>query len=204
MLRATAVIRKAAVKPDRVADTAWLDHDARQSRRLALRAHGGLEFQLDLDRATALNDGDAVKLEDGRLVQVRAAPQQLLEIRAENPARLVRLAWHLGGAHVPAEFHGDAVYVEVDPAVAELARGQGCRVGAVTRPFQPERSEEHVCTHDHHGHGHHGHGHDHAHDHHGHGHGHDHHGQEHHGRDQHGDHDHEHGPACGHGHKHEH
>jgi urease accessory protein len=201
MLRATAVIRKAAVKPDRVADTAWLDHEARQGRHAALRAHAGLEFLLDLDQATVLNDGDAVKLEDGRLVQVRAAPQQLLEIRAENPMRLVRLAWHLGGGHVPAELHADVIYALDDPAVAELARGQGCRVGAVTRPFQPERAEEHVCAHDHHGHGHHR-GHDHhGHDH-GHAHGHDHaHGHHGHAHDHHG---HEHGPACAHGHKHEH
>jgi urease accessory protein len=191
MLRATAVVRKAAVKPERVADTAWLDHEARQGRHAALKAHGGLEFRLDLDKAAVLNDGDAVKLEDGRLVQVKAAPQKLLEIHAENPLRLVRLAWHLGERHVAAELQADVIYVEDDPNVAELARGQGCRVGAITRPFQPERSEE-ACAHDHHGHGHH-HGHDHAHDHAHHGHGHDH---AHAG--------HEHGPACGRGHKHEH
>jgi urease accessory protein len=193
MLRATAVVRKAAVKQGRVADTAWLDHEARQSRHLALKGHGGLEFELDLDRATVLNDGDAVKLEDGRLVEVKAAPQRLLEIRAENPARLVRLAWHLGGEHVPAELHGDAIFVEDHPALAELARGQGCRVSPITRPFQPEHAEAHACAHDHHGHDHHDHGHHHGHapDHHGHDHGH-------------GHADHEHGPACGHGHKHEH
>ena len=71
MLRATTVIRKLAVKADRVADTVTLDHEGRHRRRVALTGDDGLEFLLDLDKATILDDGDALKLEDGRLVQVR-------------------------------------------------------------------------------------------------------------------------------------
>ena len=184
MLRATAVVRKAAVKPDRVADTVVLDHEGRHRRRVALKGEGGLDFLLDLDKAVALDDGDAVKLEDGRLVEVRAAPQRLLEIRAENPLRLMRVAWHIGNRHTPAEIAADAIYIEDVHVLAEMVRGQGCTATPVTRPFQPERGAyDHACAHEHnHGHHHH-HGHDH-HDHHDH---------------------HEHGPGCGHvHHKHDH
>src|SRR4051795_7298900 len=87
MLRATSIVRKPAVRPERVVDRVTLDHEGRNRRRIALKAEGGLDFLLDLERAAALNDGDAVKLEDGRLVQVQAAPQRLLEVRAENPLR---------------------------------------------------------------------------------------------------------------------
>ena len=75
MLRATTVVRRPAVKPERVADNVTLDHEGRHRRRIALKGEGGLDFLLDLDKATVLNDGDAVRLEDGRLVQVKAAPQ---------------------------------------------------------------------------------------------------------------------------------
>jgi urease accessory protein len=171
MLRATAVVRKPAVKPHRVADTVTLDHEGRHRRRIALKGEGGLDFLLDLDKATALNDGDAVKLEDGRLVQVRAAPQPLLEIRAENPLRLMRIAWHIGNRHMPAEIAADAIYIEEDHVLAEMVRRQGGTATPVMRPFQPERGAyEHDCGHDH------GHHHEHAraHRHHGHDHGHDH------------------------------
>jgi urease accessory protein len=171
MLRATAVVRKPAVKPHRVADTVTLDHEGRHRRRIALKGEGGLDFLLDLDKATALNDGDAVKLEDGRLVQVRAAPQPLLEIRAENPLRLMRIAWHIGNRHTPAEITGDAIYIEDDHVLAEMVRRQGGTATPVMRPFQPERGAyEHDCGHDH------GHHHEHAraHRHHGRDHGHDH------------------------------
>ena len=203
MLRATAVVRKAAVKPDRVADTVVLDHEGRHRRRVALKGEGGLDFLLDLDKAAALADGDAVRLEDGRLVQVKAAPQALIEIRAENPLRLMRVAWHIGNRHTPAEIGADAIWIEDDHVLAEMVRGQGCTATPVRRPFRPKRGAyEHDCGHDH-GDAHHAH---HAH---------------HHGRKpddaphHHDDHDvghgdHEHGPGCGHhghgghGHKHDH
>jgi urease accessory protein len=184
MLRATAVVRKAAVKPERVADTVTLDNEGRHRRRVALKGEQGLDFLLDLEKATVLNDGDAVKLEDGRLVQVKAAPQPLLEIRAENPLRLMRIAWHIGNRHTSAEIAVDAIYIEDDHVLAEMVRGQGGTATPVMRPFQPERGAyDHACNHDH---GHHDHGHhyddhrDRGHDHH--------------------DHAHEHGPGCGHGH----
>lgn len=192
MLRATAVIRKAAVKADRVADTVTLDHEGRSRRQAALKGEAGLDFLLDLDRATVLGDGDAVKLEDGRLVQVKAAPQRLLEVRAENPLRLLKAAYQVGSRHAPAEATADALYIEDDPVLAELVRQQGCTAAPVMRPFQPERgASEHECGHDHgHGHGHAGHGHhrDHGHhhahenrnhDHDARGHSHEHHGHDH-------------------------
>ncbi|PZO03880.1 MAG: urease accessory protein UreE [Hyphomicrobiales bacterium] len=166
MLRATSVVRKAAVRQDRVVDTLTLDHDDRNRRRLALKADGGLDLLLDLDKATAIGDGDAVKLEDGRLVLVKAAPQSLLEIRAENPLRLMRVAWHIGNRHTPAEITADAIYIENDHVLAEMVRGQGCAMNSVMRPFQPERGaydHDHAnCDHPSHDHGSHGqHGHDH-------------------------------------------
>ena len=199
MLRATAVIRRPAVKSDRVADTVTLDHEGRHRRRVALVGEGGLDFLLDLDKATALNDGDAVKLEDGRLVQVRAAPQSLLELRAENPLRLLRVAWHIGNRHTPAEITAEAIYIEEDHVLAEMARGQGCTVAPVLRAFQPERGAyDHDCGHDH-GHDHRNHGDDHR------DHGHDH--ARHHEPHGHRADGHVHGPGCGHDHhgaKHDH
>ena len=193
MLRATSIVRKPAVKADRVVDTVTLDHEGRSRRRVALRGDGGLDFLLDLDRAAVLNDGDAVRLEDGRLIQVRAAPQRLLEVRAENPLRLLKVAYHVGNRHAPAEITGDAVYVEEDHVLAEMVRGQGCTATVVMRPFQPERGAyEHECGHDH---GHHDHGHAHAHAHaeaHAHAHSHAH------------DHDHDHQGHDRHSHKHGH
>jgi urease accessory protein len=207
MQRAISVVRKAAVKQDRVVETLTLDHEDRNRRRVALKGDGGQDILLDLDKPTALNDGDAVKLEDGSLVLIKAAAQKLIEITAENPLRLARVAWHIGNRHTPAEITATAIYIEHDHVLAEMVRGQGCAMADVERPFQPERGaydHDHAdCGHDHHGHHHHhDHGHEHNHDHgHSHaGHGHDH-GHEHHHTHAH---EHAHGASCGCGHDHHH
>lgn len=191
MLRATQTVRKPAVKAEKLVDSVSLDHEGRHRRRIQLTGDKGTAFLLDLEKATVLNDGDALKLDDGSLILVKAAPQKLVEIRTDNPARLMKAAWHIGNRHTPAEVTADALYIEEDHVLVEMLRGLGCAVTAVERPFQPERGAYDQGGHHHgHGHGHdHGHHHDHAH------HGHDHH-------DHH--HDHDHACGCGHDHKHQH
>ena len=63
------------------ADTVVLDFDDRHRRRMAMTGTRGLEFLLDLENAVALRGGDALVLDDGRLVEVVAAPEPLSEIR---------------------------------------------------------------------------------------------------------------------------
>jgi urease accessory protein len=198
MLRASSVVRKPAVKAEKVIDTVVLDHDGRHKRRILLSGRGGTAFLMDLEKVTVLDDGDALKLEDGRLIAVEAAPEKLLEITAENPLRLLRTAWHIGNRHTPAEIAAEAIFIEDDHVLAEMIRGQGCTIRHVERPFRPERG-----AYDH--------GHDHAH-------GHDHsHGtscgcdHDHAPERGHGDHDHHHGHAhsadgscCGAAHAHDH
>ncbi len=225
MQRSTSVLRKPAVKIERVIDQVTLDHDGRHKRRVVLTGENGTSFLLDLEKATILNDGDALKLDDGGLVLVKAAAEALLEIKADNPLRLLKMAWHIGNRHTPAEITADAIYIQDDHVLAEMVRGQGCQIAHVSRPFQPEAgayAHDHAghdhgahdhgahahddacgCGHDHgHGHSHsHSHGHAHSHDHaHSHAHTHDH-GHKHdhdHTHDHHHDHDHH-----GHGHKHD-
>nr|WP_133773263.1 urease accessory protein UreE [Enterovirga rhinocerotis] len=213
MLRATAVLRRAAVKAERVFDTLTLDHEGRRLQGGALTSDGGLEVMLDLDRTTVLDDGDAVKLEDGRLVRIKAASERLIEIRTDNPARLMKVAWHIGNRHVPTEITDDALYVGHDGGLLELVRGLGAKAQEVERPFRPEREAGGHAHH--HDHGHHDHdhdhgpgcgcGHDHHHDHHhGHDHGHAHGGGHAHAHAHAHSHDHSHGHDHGHDHGHHH
>jgi urease accessory protein len=182
MLRASTVIAAGgwAGEP---ADSIVLDYDGRHRRRVAMKGVRGLEFLLDLEEAVLLRSGDGLKLEDGRIVEVVAAPEPLTEIRASEPAALVRIAWHLGNRHLPTELTRRALRIRRDPVIEDMARGLGAAVLAIEAPFNPEGGayakggHEPHDHHDHHGHDHHGHDH-HGHDHHGHGH-HDHGGHDH-------------------------
>ena len=75
LIRATKVIRRDALSGE-IVDRIVLDHGDRHRRRMAMRGVGGLSFLLDLPEPTVLDDGDALVLQDGRLVWVEAAPER--------------------------------------------------------------------------------------------------------------------------------
>jgi len=161
MIRATSIIRRESVDPDRIVDVITLDHADRYRRRIVLNADGGTVFLLDLGKAEVLEDGDAIRLETGWLVEVRAAPERLLEITAGDPLELLNLAWHIGNRHVPAEIARDAIYIGYDHVLIDMLRGLGAHVNIVERPFRPVRGAYHYDHGDHHDQGHH-HGHSHG------------------------------------------
>ena len=131
----------------------------------------GLQFLLDLDAAIALRGGDALVLEDGRLIEVVAAPEPLVEIRSPDPAHLVRIAWHLGNRHLPTQIVGKGLRIRRDHVIEAMVAGLGARLIEIDAPFDPEGGAYAAAPagqagHTHAGHGHGAHGHrDHAHDH---------------------------------------
>src|SRR5919107_2258919 len=159
MIRATSIIRRNAVEDDRIVDVITLDHGDRHRRRIMLLADGGTRFLLDLDRADVLEDGDAIRLESGWLVAVRAAPEKLVEIRTQDPLELLTLAWHIGNRHVPAEITREAIYIAYDHVLVDMLQGLGAAVEIVERPFRPVRGAYH--HHEHGGRSDHPHGHSH-------------------------------------------
>ncbi|WP_431281804.1 urease accessory protein UreE [Humitalea sp. 24SJ18S-53] len=162
MLRADTILAAGSWKDSR--DTITLDFDDRFRRRKAYVAEGGLAFLLDLPEATVLRDGDALRLEDGSLVAVRAKPEPLIEVTAGEAISLARLAWHLGNRHLPAEIDGARILIRHDHVIETMLRGLGAGVQEVLAPFNPEggaygehnRAAAHPHTH-HHGDDHHHH-----------------------------------------------
>ena len=179
MLRASHVIAAGGWSGE-PADSIVLDYDERHRRRVTMKGVRGLEFLLDLEEAVLLRSGDGLKLEDGRVVEVVAAPEPLTEFRANEMSTLVRLAWHLGNRHLPTELMRKALRIRRDPVIEEMAKGLGAAVLAIEAPFNPEGGAYAKASNDHHDHDHAHCGHDHSHDH-------DDHDHAHHG------HDHKHG-----------
>ncbi len=178
-------------------DTVVLDFDDRHRRRMAMTGTRGLEFLLDLENAVALRGGDALVLDDGRLIEVVAAPEPLVEIRGADPHHLIRVAWHLGNRHLPTQIMPKGLRIRRDHVIEEMVKGLGARVIEIEAPFDPEGGAYASAGHGHDDHAHHDHGHhnhadrDHSHDH-------DHH---HHHHDEHGEHEHDHGHSHAHDHK---
>ena len=213
MIRATKVLPRGrwpeGDMPAVVADTVVLDFDDRHRRRIAMTGTEGLAFLLDLDEAVALRGGDALVLDDGRLVEVVAAAEPLIEVRGRTPGDLVRLAWHIGNRHLSAQVTANALRLRGDHVIEDMLRGLGAAVVAIEAPFDPEGGAYAGAGHDTVDHHKHGDGpkegrkkHDHKHHDHKHDDGHAPHDDH---KHEHGKHDHDkHGHKHDHGHKHEH
>jgi urease accessory protein len=178
MIRATEVLPSGQWNRASEIDTIELPHDGRHRRRIAMRGTRDTVFLLDLTEAATLQDGDGLKLQDGRVVRVISSSEPIAEITASDPHHLARIAWHLGNRHVPAQILADCIRIGRDHVLEELMVKLGAKVARIEAPFDPEGgayAEETAHAHGHH--------HDHAHD---------------------RAHDHEHGPDCGCGHDHSH
>lgn len=172
MLRATEILR-AGLWGGTAADAVRLDYDQRTRRRIALTGQRGLAFLLDLAKAPVLVAGDGIRLEDGRIVAVEAAPERLLEIACKDERSLARIAWHLGNRHLATELGERTIYIREDHVIAEMVKGLGASVRTVERAFNPEGGAYGHGAVRGHGDHHHRHDHDGRHGHHGHHHGHD-------------------------------
>ena len=178
MIRATQVLGQGRWH-DKPADSVVLDFDDRHRRRIAMTGTRGLDFLLDLETAVALRGGDALVLDDGRLVEVVAAAEPLIEIRGTDSQHLVRIGWHLGNRHLPTQITVRGLRIRRDHVIEDMLKGLGARLIEIEAPFDPEggayAEAAPASTHDHghvRGHVHDEHcGHDHSH---GHGHSHDH------------------------------
>jgi urease accessory protein len=136
--RATQVLPAGQWQAGTARDTITVDFGDRHRRRRRYTAEKGLSFLLDLPEAVALRDGDGLLLEGGGVVLVRAAPEPLIEVRGRDPQHLLRLAWHLGNRHLPAEIDADRILIREDHVILRMLQGLGATVERTEAPFNPE------------------------------------------------------------------
>jgi urease accessory protein len=159
------------------APTVELDWDVRQKSRFDATDSTGRAVGVFLPRGTLVRGGDVLVAEDGSLIRVVAAPQEVLRITActehGSPFDLTRAAYHLGNRHVPIELQPDHLKIEPDHVLADMLRAMHMTVVTVQEAFEPEGGAYSSQGHAHAGHTHGTHSHDHAQGTHDHGHDHD-------------------------------
>jgi len=119
-----------------------LNFDTRSKSRLRTRLASGEEAGLFLERGHVLRGGDRLLANDGRVVEVVAADEALLEGRSTDPLLLARVAYHLGNRHVAVQVGSDAdggwLRFAADHVLGEMVAGLGLPVTEVAAPFEPE------------------------------------------------------------------
>jgi urease accessory protein len=118
--------------------TLRLRFETRCKSRLRTQLVSGEECGLFLPRGTVLRGGDRLRSNDGRLIDVQAAPERLLQAHASSPEHLARAAYHLGNRHVALQVLDGCLRFGFDAVLGEMVRGLGLTVSEIEAPFEPE------------------------------------------------------------------
>ena len=137
MRRCLEAVAYGAFDPAKIVDRVTLDLEGRRKRRQALTGAGGLTFLVDLPTVPSLMDRDGLRLENGEIVEVRAADEPLIEVRVNDISVLPRIAWHLGNRHLPVQFVDDVIRLRADHVIEGDAGETRCRGPSDQSPIRP-------------------------------------------------------------------
>lgn len=137
LLRVNA-LAAAGTDAGRAASRLTLDWERRQRSRLRARLDDGREVALLLPRGTRLRDGDVLCADDGTLILVHAAPEQVSCVEGADAGVLMRACYHLANRHVPVQIDASRLWYRHDHVLDDMLRGFGLAVTHALAPFEAE------------------------------------------------------------------
>lgn len=132
------MIERKASNDARPTERLVLPFELRSKSRLRTRLESGEEAGLFLERGTVLRGGDRLEASDGRIVEVLAAPEAVMEARSMDALLLARAAYHLGNRHVAVQLQPGLLRFTKDHVLNEMVRGLGLEVTESMAAFEPE------------------------------------------------------------------
>lgn len=115
-----------------------MDAEARHLRRKLITLQHGEEVLVDLEKTTKLENHDCLILEDGRLIEIIASDEELLEITGRDQTHLIQLAWHIGNRHLEAQIETTRILIRRDHVIAKMLKQLDATVYEVQETFTPE------------------------------------------------------------------
>ncbi len=115
-----------------------LPFEVRQKTRFRAALSTGEEVGVVLERGSVLRSGDCLLADDGRVIEVLAAPETVTTVRTDDPWQLARAAYHLGNRHVSLQLGQGWLRFPHDHVLADMVRGLGLEPVTETAPFEPE------------------------------------------------------------------
>ena len=80
---------------------------------------------------------------------MRSAAEPVIEIAADSPGDLLRIAWHLGNRHLPLQALEGRLRIRADHVIAAMVEGLGGHITRLDAPFDPEIGAYAGATHSH-------------------------------------------------------
>lgn len=120
-------------------DILSLPFDMRQKSRFKAVLESGTEVGVFLERGKILRDGEILQAENGLIVKLRAAKENLSTVTNSDPLLLARLCYHLGNRHVPLQITMDRICYQLDAVLDEMVQILGAHVQHQLLSFEPEQ-----------------------------------------------------------------
>ena len=131
------ISEKILVNPEnkKIEDTITLTYDQRFIRRKKLVSDNNFGFLVNLSDTVSLKKNDGFLLENGSIILIKSAEEELLEIRSNN---LMQITWHIGNRHIPCQIENERLLIQVDKVIENLIIKLGGSVKTVKEEFNPE------------------------------------------------------------------
>jgi urease accessory protein len=124
--------------PGEVCGQLRLPFELRQKRWLFATLASHEEVAVKLPRGTTLRGGDLLLASDGRIIEVIAAPERVVQVECATACELARVAYHLGNRHVPLQVGDGFLRLAEDSVLEDLLRRLGAKLTIIDAPFEPE------------------------------------------------------------------
>ena len=118
--------------------TLTLPFEKRQKSRLRVSLNDKQEAALMLERGSILRHGDLLRAENGLIVEVRAANEEVAVISTKDSFLLARACYHLGNRHIPLQIGEGWLRIQRDHVLEEMVQSLGLVVMHDVTSFEPE------------------------------------------------------------------
>ena len=91
-----------------------------------------------LERGSVLRHGELLRADNGLIVEVRAADEEVAVISTADTFLLSRACYHLGNRHVPLQIGEGWLRIQRDHVLEDMVQSLGLLVKHELAPFEPE------------------------------------------------------------------
>ncbi|NOX43395.1 MAG: urease accessory protein UreE [Gammaproteobacteria bacterium] len=120
-----------------------LPYELRQKSRLHTRLDNDKEVGLLLPRGTVLRQGDLLRADNGLIIEIKAANEQVSTARSNNALLLARACYHLGNRHVALQIGDTWLRYLHDHVLDDMVKNLGLELVSEQAPFEPEAGAYH-------------------------------------------------------------
>lgn len=115
-----------------------LPFEMRNKSRFSEKRSDGRELQFFLPRGKVLASDDILIADDGSMIRISAADQEVITIASTDLNLLTRAAYHLGNRHIPVQIGQGFLRIEPDSVLEGMIHQLGLKPKHELAPFEPE------------------------------------------------------------------